>query len=178
MPNLSMQAMNRLRFSIKNDVNNNSVHVLQHQIQKFTEQTGLEPRGVWGVAPPEGMTPEQADIYNNILQRFVDNSRSASDIKEEYRTLPDREKGKKSTKEMEEALAKADRIRNDDRLRENLYSNIIQELFTLAKDNAWDTNDVYNAMVETLDQLDAGEVANTQDDYIDSVIDKMRGGYY
>lgn len=178
---LGGEVTTRLRFSEDNYVNRSAVSRLKYNLNIFFEKTGLEPRGARGVLPPEGMTHEQEDIFNDILESFMYDSLSASEIKEEYSKLP---RGKAHPHErvsmstMATEIEQAQRVANDERLRQNLYSTIIQEVFELCKDNKWNTTGVYNAMVDTLDELDAGYISDTRSDFVNSVIDKIESGFY
>lgn len=176
---LAGEVTTRLRFSEQNSVNTRAVSHLEHNLDIFFDRTGLEPRGARGVLPPDGMTHEQEDIFNDILEQFMRDSMSANDIKNEYSKLPKEDKKKRaSMKDKAEQIEKAQRVANDERLRQNLYSTIIQEVFTLTRDNKWNTNSVYNAMIDALDDLDAGFIGDTRDDYVNAVIDKMESGFY
>lgn len=176
---LGGEVTTRLRFSKKNGVNTRAVSHLEHNLDIFFERTGLEPRGERGVLPPEGMTHEQADIFRDILEQFMSDSMSAQEIKDEYSKLPREDKKKRaSMKDKAKEIEKAQRVANDERLRQNLYSTIIQEVFTLCADNGWSTTGTYNAMIDALDELDAGVIGDTRDDFINSVIDKIESGFY
>ena len=176
---LGGEVTTRLRFSEKNDVNTRAVSHLEHNLDIFFERTGLEPRGARGVLPPEGMTHEQEDIFNVILEQFMSDSMSAGEIKEEYSKLPKEDKKKRaSMKDKAEQIEKMQRVANDERLRQNLYSTILQEVFTLTRDNKWNTNSVYNAMIDALDELDEGFIGDTREDYVNAVIDKIESGFY
>lgn len=176
---LGGEVTTRLRFSKKNHVNRGAVSRLEYNLDIFFDKTGLEPRGARGVLPPDGMTHEQEDIFNDILESFLYDSLSAQEIKEEYSKLPRGKVQKRaSMSTMALEIEKAQRVANDERLRQNLYSTIIQEVFELAKDNKWDTTSAYNAMVDTLDELDAGFISDTRSDFVNSVIDKIESGFY
>lgn len=176
---LGGEVTTRLRFSERNSVNTRAVSHLKHNLDIFFERTGLEPRGARGVLPPDGMTHEQEDIFNDILEQFMNDSMSVGEIKDTYDNLPKEDKKKRaSMKDKAEQIEKAQRVANDERLRQNLYSTIIQEVFTLTRDNKWNTNSVYNAMIDALDDLDAGFIGDTRDDYVNAVIDKMESGFY
>ena len=176
---LGGEVTTRLRFSENNNVNTRAVSHLEHNLDIFFERTGLEPRGARGVLPPDGMTHEQEDIFNDILEQFMNDSLSAQEIKEEYSKLPKEDKkSRASMKDKAEQIEKAQRVANDERLRQNLYSTILQEVFTLTRDNKWNTNSVYNAMIDALDELDEGFIGDTREDYVNAVIDKMESGFY
>ena len=176
---LGGEVTTRLRFSENNNVNTRAVSHLEHNLDIFFERTGLEPRGARGVLPPEGMTHEEEDIFNDILEQFMNDSLSAQEIKEEYSKRPKEDKkSRASMKDKAEQIEKAQRVANDERLRQNLYSTILQEVFTLTRDNKWNTNSVYNAMIDALDELDEGFIGDTREDYVNAVIDKMESGFY
>lgn len=179
-------ATTRLRFSQKNVVNQQAINRLNHALDVFRDSTGLQPRGARGVLPPEGMTSEQKEVFDNIIENFLKDSRSAQEIKQDYKDAPYKGDEKAETlKEKEDFLMKQERIANDERLHKELYSKIIKEIWDIAKDN-WlkdkddvnRSNRVYKAMIDTLDELDNGLISDTEDEYIDSVIDKMESGFY
>lgn len=174
---LAGEVTTRLRFSIKNDVNTRARSQLAHNLDIFYKNTGYKPRGSQGVLPPEGMDEDEERVFNDILSRFLEDSRSAKEIHADYAKLPTSEKAK-TTKEMSEEIEKAERIANDARLHKELYSNIIKEIFDLTKDNKWNTTSVYNAMIDTLDEIENDIIGDSEDDYIQSVIDKIESGFY
>lgn len=170
-------ATTRLKFSNRNEVNQNAVDILGNQLERFFEATGLQPRGAQGLLPPKGMDENESRIFDDIIESFLDNSRGKQGIIEDFADLPTDEKAK-SIKEKEEALNKAERVRSDERLHKEIYSHIIKEVFDLASENEWSTLSVYRAMTETLDQLDNGEIADDERAYVQSVIDKLGSGLY
>lgn len=186
------EATTRFRYSKNNGTNERQREILGTQLEKFFNSTGLQPRGAQGLLPPEGMTDRQKEVFDDILSAFMENSKSAAEIGKEFSKLDDaqkiitikqddgsKEKKKaKSITEKEEALFKKARIANDERLHKAIYSNIIKEIWGLAHDNKWNTDAVYEAMVDTLDDIDSGKLADDERAYVNNVKLKMRSGLY
>ena len=186
------EATTRFRYSKNNGTNERQREILGNQLEKFFKSTGLQPRGAQGLLPPEGMTDRQKEVFDDIISAFMENSRSAAEIGKEFSKLDDAQKiitikqdddskikkKAKSITEKEEALFKKARIANDERLHKEIYSKIIKEVWGLANDNDWDTDAVYNAMVDTLDEIDNGKLADDERGFVDNVKLKMRSGLY
>lgn len=186
------EATTRFRYSKNNGTNERQREILGRQLEKFFDSTGLQPRGAQGLLPPEGITDRQKEVFDDIISAFMENSKSAEEIRKEFTKLDDaqqnitieQEDGSKEKKraktltEKEEALFKKARIASDERLHKEIYSKIIKEVWGLAKDNDWDTDAVYEAMVDTLDEIDKGILADDERGYVDNVKIKMRSGLY
>ena len=186
------EATTRFRYSKNNGTNERQREILGNQLEKFFDSTGLQPRGAQGLLPPEGMTDRQKEVFDDILRSFMENSRSTAEIQKDFSKLDEaqkiisveqedgsKEKKKaKSITEKEEALFKKARIASDERLHKEIYSKIIKEIWGLSTDNKWDTDAVYKAMVDTLDEVDNGKLADDERAYVNSVKNKMRSGLY
>ena len=201
-------ATTRLRFSQKNVVNQQAINRLNHALDVFRDSTGLQPRGARGVLPPEGMTTEQKEVFDSIIENFLNDSRSAQKIRQDYKNAPlkDKDKKAKTIQAQENVLLKNERVASDERLHKEIYSNTLKEVWELSskwigKDDPNKSNRVYKAMIDTLDEMDkklengikymADANGNKLLDeygnpipidstkfFVDNVIDKMESGFY
>lgn len=172
---LAAQVSRRVAFSIRNDVNQYARDILHRNIVIFEERTGKQTKGMHGTLPPDNLTEEESQIFNDILSSFLDESWSVEDYKDFARNEKIKQK---DYEQLEEERKLQERIAADEKLHDEIYSEVIEEIMTTAKDSRWKAEKVYQAMLDSLKAIDEKKLADTQDDYINDVLDRMRSGLY
>lgn len=173
----------RLKILQQAGVENRAVRQLQYNIAKFEQDTGKYTRGAMGVLPPKGMTDRESDLYNNILESFIADTSSAEEIRKAYSRLSDSQKDyamrdtgrKKPT--LKDMAGAVDRAKLDDeRMSVNavLSSDLIREVWAMARVNKWEGRDVIYTMQDAINAMDNNVIDDDYNSVRDYIYESMR----
>lgn len=161
------QASLRLKSMYNNNIVNRARFEFEHNLELFEEHTGQkvferdENGMVTKLKTPRTLDENERFVFDAILNEFLNDPQTTKKgINEQFKNVPSglKQSGKTyNTSEKAELIDKMERIKLEHTIKRLYASGEQQRIWTLAKDNNWNTTDVLNAMLEVGRMIDEND---------------------